>query len=385
MNTEEVTEIPGVRSGADVLARGKCALLSGARVGLITNHTGRTQDGTATADLLHNTTTVQLKTFFGPEHGIRGEVDERVSDGKDAQTGLPVYSLYGPRQEPTTEQLTGLDTLVYDIQDVGCRFYTYLSTLGHCLHAAAKHKLRFVVLDRPNPIGGVAVEGPVADSDRLSFTAYHRIPVRHGMTLGEMATLLNRERGYNATLVVVRCEGWKRKDYWDATNLTWVNPSPNMRSATQALLYPGIGLMEFTNISVGRGTDTPFEIFGAPYIQPRELAHALNEKRLPGIRFVPYGFTPVASKFARERCGGVQMVVTDRAKLTPVRLGFTIFRTLMRLYPTAWQPERYLTLLANKSVMDGLRAGEDDATLEKRYAADLQAFTTLRKGYLLYS
>jgi uncharacterized protein YbbC (DUF1343 family) len=318
-------------------------------------------------DLLHGAPGVPLRALFGPEHGIRGEVDEAVPDANDPKTGLPVHSLYGSRYQPTPEMLAGLDTLVFDIQDIGCRFYTYLSTLGHCLEAAAKHGLRFVVLDRPNPINGMAVEGPLADETRLSFTAFHPIPVRHGMTLGEMARLLNAERGWKADLVVVPCENWRRADWWDATGLTWVNPSPNMRSLTQATLYPGVGLLEFTNLSVGRGTDTPFEVLGAPYIDGRTFAAALNARNLPGVRFIPVRFTPNVRVFAGEECGGVNLLVTDRTKFAPVRTGLEIALALRTLYLEEWQASKYLTLLASRTTMDGLLAGEDYATLAKRF------------------
>ena len=373
-----------VLTGIDVLAREKFARLEGAKIGLITNHTGLTYDGVATADLLHQAHNVELVALFGPEHGIRGVVDEKVSDSRDAQTGLPVHSLYGPRLEPTREQLASIETLVFDIQDVGCRFYTYLSTLGHCLIAAAKHQKKIIVLDRPNPIGGVAIEGPVADQNLLSFVAFHPLPVRHGMTLGELALLINTERSLGANLEIVPCEGWKRKDYWDETNLMWVNPSPNMQSLTQATLYPGIGLLEFTNLSVGRGTDTPFEHFGAPWIDSRTLASALNAKKIPGIRFIPQEFTPSASKFAGEKCGGVQMILTDRIAFAPVRTGLEIAITLQQLYKSEWEMTRYITLLANQSVFEGIVAGESYALLEKRFMATLKHFWKTREKYLQY-
>lgn len=380
----ELEEIPSVLTGVDVLARDGAALLQGASVGLVTNHTGLTRSGVPTVDLLHETPGVKLKALFGPEHGIRGEVDEAVSDGVDAKTGLPVYSLYGQRYEPTPEQLAGLDTLVYDIQDIGCRFYTYLSTLGHCLTAAARNNLRFVVLDRPNPITGVGVEGPLADESRLSFTAFHPIPVRHGMTMGEMARLLAAERDLKVDLIVVKCEGWKRTDWWDATGLLWVNPSPNMRSLTEALTYPGIGLLEFTNLSVGRGTGTPFEVLGAPYVDGRALAYVMNAKALPGVRFIPIRFTPTASKCAGEACGGIQIVITDRNKFAPVRTGLEIALALRALYLEEWQASKYLTLLASRSAMDGLLAGEEYPALEKRWRADVRGFIQSRSHFLLY-
>jgi uncharacterized protein YbbC (DUF1343 family) len=274
---------------------------------------------------------------------------------------------------------------VFDIQDVGCRFYTYLSTLGHCLHAAARHGLRFVVCDRPNPLGGALVEGPLADDTRLSFTAFHPIPVRHGMTLGELALLICAERSWKVDLVVVKCENWSRRDWWDATGLLWTNPSPNMRSLTQATLYPGVGLLEFTNVSVGRGTDTPFEVVGAPFVDGRELAAAMNAKHLPGVRFVPVRFIPAASVWAGEACGGVNLVITERAKFAPVRTGLEIALALRALYLEQWQASKFMTLLANRAVMDGLLSGEDYAALAKRWAADLRGFVQARAPFLLYA
>jgi uncharacterized protein YbbC (DUF1343 family) len=375
-----------VRTGVDVLVREGFSRLAGAKVGLVTNHTGLTADGIATADVLHQARNVELVALFAPEHGIRGAVDERVTDGKDEKTGLSVHSLYGPRTEPTLEQLAGIDTLVFDIQDIGCRFYTYLSTLGHCLIAAAKHNKRLVVLDRPNPIGGIAttVAGPIADKNLLSFVAFHPIPLRHSMTLGELALLINAERKLGATLEIIPCEGWKRSEYWDETGLMWVNPSPNMRSLTQATLYPGVGLLEFTNISVGRGTDTPFEHFGAPWIESRVLANALNAKKLPGVRFIPHTFTPSASKFVGEKCGGVQMILTDRIVFSPVQMGLEIALTLRHLYPTVWEPGKLITLLVNQSVFEGVMAGESYALLEKRFTPALKRFIKTRANYLRY-
>jgi uncharacterized protein YbbC (DUF1343 family) len=380
----DLEDFPSVRTGIDILIRDEFTLMAGSRVGLITNHTGLTRDGVSTADVFHRATHVRLAALFGPEHGIRGAIDAAVPDDTDEATGLPVYSLYGQRAEPAAEQLSGLDTLVFDIQDVGCRFYTYISTLGHCLIAAARHGLRLIVLDRPNPINGVAVEGPLADDTRLSFTAFHPIPIRHGMTVGEMALLLNAERDLKANLVVVKCEGWKRADWWDATGLTWVNPSPNMRSLTQATLYPGVGLLEFTNVSVGRGTDTPFEVIGAPYIEGRALAYLLNAKNLPGIRFIPVSFTPSASTFAGACCGGINLLVTDRSKFLPVRMGIEIALALRTLYLEEWQASKYMTLLAARVAMDGILAGDDYTALVRRWTPDLKAFTQARSHFLLY-
>ena len=276
-----------VQCGIDVLVAEGFRPLRGLKVGLVTNHTGVTQDGKSTIDVLFHAPDVKLVKLFSPEHGIRGEVDAAVPDGKDEATGLPIVSLYGKERKPRLEDLAGLDALVFDIQDVGARFYTYITTLGLVLEAAAESKKQVFVLDRPNPIGGRVVSGPVRDDEFASFIAYHALPVRHGMTVGELALLYNGERKLGASLSVIRCRGWNRDDLYDRTGLVWINPSPNMRSLTEALLYPGVGLLEATNLATGRGTDTPFERIGAPWIDPAAFAAALSKAAVPGARFVP--------------------------------------------------------------------------------------------------
>jgi len=374
-----------VLTGIDVLTREKFARLAGCRVGLVTNHTGLTREGQATIDALHNAPGIALKALFGPEHGIRGKADENVADAHDPKTGLPIYSLFGARTQPTSEQLDGLDTLVFDIQDIGCRFYTYISTLGNVLEAADKHCLRVVVLDRPNPITGLAAEGPLADTNKLSFVAYHPIPIRHSLTVGEMARLFHAEKQLQCPLQVILCEGWQRGDWYDATGLLWTNPSPNMRRLTAAALYPGVGLLEFTNVSVGRGTDTPFEIFGAPYIDSRPFAAALNAEALSGIRFVPVWFTPSASVFAGETCGGVHLLSTDRESLNAVQVGLTLAIVLRRLYPNDWQPEKLMTLLTNQSVYNALVAGHSYAEMAGGWTDRLASFQDCAKSCWLYT
>ncbi len=373
-----------VLTGIDVLARDSFAALRGARVGLVTNHTGLTGEGRTTIDALHAAPGVTLSALFGPEHGLRGEHDAAVADGTDSRTGLPVYSLFGTRTQPTPEQMAGLDTLVFDIQDIGCRFYTYLSTLLNILEAASRHGLRVVVLDRPNPIGGLTAEGPLADPDALSFVACHPVPIRHGLTLGELARLLHAERGLTCPLTIVPCDGWRRGDWYDATGLLWTHPSPNMRRLTAAALYPGVGLLEFTPVSVGRGTDTPFELFGAPYIAPRPFAAALNAADLPGVRFVPTYFTPTASVFAGERCGGVQMSVTGREALDAVGVGLTLAVTLRDLSPADWQPEKLATLLVNRQALEALRAGQSAEEISAGWAGDLAAWAGRAQAVRLY-
>jgi uncharacterized protein YbbC (DUF1343 family) len=373
-----------VATGIDVLVRERFARLKGRRVGLVTNHTGRDRDGRATIDLLHQAPGVTLVALFSPEHGLRGAADARVADTRDEKTGLPVFSLYGPRRKPTAETLKGVDTLVYDIQDAGCRFYTYISTLGYLLEAAAANHVKVVVLDRPNPIGGQAVEGPVLDPGRESFTAYHRLPVRHGLTIGELALLFNKERRLGAELEVVRLEGWKRGDLYDRTGLSWVNPSPNLRSLTAALLYPGVGLLETTNVSVGRGTDRPFEWIGAPWLDGRRLAAALAEADLAGVRFVPLTLTPTGSVHQGKACGGVQIIVDDWARFEPLRTGLTLACTLRRLYPDAWAVDQYNALLQSRATWEGLKAGAGRRDLVQGWQPELARFKARRQAYLLY-
>ena len=372
-------------NGIDVLKRDGFAPLKDKRVGLITNHTGRDRDGDSTIDLLHKAPGVKLVAIFSPEHGIRGALDQaNISNSTDEKTGLPVYSLYGETKAPTAEMLKEIDTLVFDIQDVGARFYTYISTLELALEAAAKNKKSFVVLDRVNPINGQDVEGPLADPDKLSFTAPHPIPIRHGMTVGELALLFNKERNINADLHVMRVADWRRSQWFDSTGLPWINPSPNMRSLTEATLYPGVCLLEPTNVSVGRGTDTPFEVIGAPWIDGRKLAEALNNAKLPGVRFVPVRFTPKSSVHKDAECGGVNIIVTNRDLFEPVIAGLEMAAQLRKLFPKDFSVEKFNRLLANQKVFDAFRQGSDARAMRQVWESELDAFRAIRSKYLLY-
>jgi uncharacterized protein YbbC (DUF1343 family) len=374
-----------VLTGIDVLQRDGFRLLAARRVGLITNQTGINREGVTTARLLHEAANVTLVALFSPEHGPQGKLESSpIADSRDLETGLPVHSLYGKTRKPTPEMLQGIDTLVFDIQDVGTRFYTYISTLGYAMEEAARRGIRFVVLDRPNPIGGVDVDGPVLDAGRESFVGYHCIPVRHGMTVGELARMFNAERHLNLDLLVVRLEGWRPKRFFDATGLRWVNPSPNMRSLTEALLYPGVGLLETTNLSVGRGTDTPFEILGAAWLDGERLEHVLNRTGLPGVRFRAVSFTPEASIFQGRRCQGVTIKITDREAFNPLRTGFEIARQLRLLYPQAWQADGYDRLLGNQQVFEAVLAGKSVAEIESIYRPALKDFLRRRARFLLY-
>lgn len=382
---DEPAPTANVLTGIDVLERDRFEVLKGRRVGLITNHTGINRQGVSSGKLLSSAPDVTLVALFSPEHGIEGKLDvAKIVDSREAALNLPIYSLYGETRRPTAESLKGIDTLVFDIQDIGTRFYTYPSTMGNAMRAAAEHKLRFVVLDRPNPINGVDVAGPVLDAGRESFVGYHQVPVRHGMTVGELARMFNDELKIGVDLVVVPVEGWRRSDFFDATGLLWVNPSPNMRNLNAGLLYPGVGLLETTNLSVGRGTDTPFEIIGAPWIDGLRLAGELNRASLPGVRFTPTFFTPASSKFKDERCGGVQIAITDRRRIQPVRIGFEIARQLRDLYPDAWRVAEYDRLLANAAVLKAVMERTAVSDIESLYQADLESFLKRRSRFLLY-
>lgn len=376
-------EVPTVLNGIDVLQRDDFAALKDLRIGLITNHTGMNARRENTIDLLHESKAVKLVALFSPEHGIRGELDqEKITDSKDKKTGLPVYSLYGETRSPKPEHLKDLDALVFDIQDIGCRFYTYISTLRLSMEAAAKAGKKFIVLDRVNPITGVQVEGPTV-VDEEKFTATHAIPIRHGMTVGELAKMMNSERKIGADLQVIRCEGWKRDLHYDETGLPWQNPSPNMRSPEAALLYPGVGLLEFS-ISVGRGTESPFQVLGAPYVNDLRLAYELNKLGLPGLRFVPVKFKPTASVFKDEPCGGVRLIITDRDALEPVAAGVAIGVTFQKLYPSSFALSKVGTLLNHAKLLEQIKSGRDWRSIAESWAAEIAAFEARRSAVLIY-
>ena len=373
-----------VLCGIDVFANDKFAPLVGKRVGLVTNHTGRTRAGVSTIDTLFAAEGVKLTALFSPEHGIRGAVDAEVADSHDEKTGLPIISLYGKTRKPSPQNLKDIDALVYDIQDIGTRYYTYISTLGFVLEAAKERGIPIHVLDRPNPIGGIEVSGPVRDASFASFIAHHALPVRHGMTIGELALLFNTERSIGADLHVVKCERWRRTDLYDRTGLLWVNPSPNMRSLTQALLYPGVGLLEASNLATGRGTDTPFERVGAPYIDPIAFAAALNTLGLPGVRFVPIRFSPKERQFSGKECGGVYIQIIDRDCFEPVSLGIGMAGVLHRLHPDDWKPDGFLKMLADEPSYQAVLKGRAPKEVADVWRDELIEFKRLRNRYLIY-
>jgi uncharacterized protein YbbC (DUF1343 family)/CubicO group peptidase (beta-lactamase class C family) len=371
-------------SGIDVLEAERFAALRGRRIALLTNHTGRSRTGVSTIDLLASAPEVKLVALLSPEHGIRGQLDqEGITSSRDEKTGLPIHSLYGDVRRPTDAMLEGIDTIVIDLQDVGVRFYTYATTMAYAMEEAARRSIRVVVLDRPNPIDGFDVEGPFQDV--LGFTGYFPMPIRHGLTIGELARLFNGENHLGADLTVVSMKNWHRDAWFDRTSLPWVNPSPNMRNLVAATLYPGIGAIEGTNISVGRGTDTPFEQIGAPWIDGTALAARLNARNVPGVRFYPVTFTPAAGqKLAGQPCHGVFMIVTDRERLRPVRVGLEIASALTAMYPSQFALEAAATLFGSKATLEKIRAGAEPPAIADSWRADEERWRVVRAKYLLY-
>ena len=378
-----------VLTGIDVLAQEGFRVVAGKKVGLVTNATGRSRDGRSTVEVLTSEAAkkagVDLVLLFAPEHGLEASADARISDSVEPATKIPVRSLYGETRRPTPEDLKGIGAVLFDIQDVGARFYTYLTTLGYVLEESAKAKVSVVVLDRPDPINGVDIEGPLADPERLSFTAYHTIPVRPGMTIGELARLFNAERKIGADLTVVPMRGWSRDLWYDETGLPWVNPSPSMRSLESAVLYPGVALLEFTNVSVGRGTDSPFQVIGAPWVDGLRLARTLAARGISGARFTPVQFTPASSVFAGERCGGVRITVVDREALRPVALGIEIATALRDLHPVDWTRKDFGRLLANGETISRLERGDSAEAIAAPWEKDQESFRRRRRKHLLYA
>jgi uncharacterized protein YbbC (DUF1343 family)/CubicO group peptidase (beta-lactamase class C family) len=381
-----------VRTGIDVLEAHGFDLIRGTagkkRIGLLTNQTGVDLQGRRTIDVLAQAPGVALNAIFSPEHGVTGTLDTTdISNSKDAATGVPVYSVYGgtdAARRPALDVLKTLDAVVIDIQDAGARFYTYETTLGYFLEGAAKAGIEVVVLDRPNPITGSFVQGPISDPGHESFTNYAAVPVRHGMTMGELAKMFNAERGINARLQVVPLEGWIRGDWYDSTGLAWVNPSPNLRSLTEATLYPGVALVEGTNVSVGRGTDTPFELLGATWINAAELAQYLNARDMSGVRFVPVTFTPNAGTYAGQKCQGVNVIVIERNAFDSPQLGIELASALHKLYPEQFHTERMIDLLVNQSAYDAIARGEDPRRIAEDWREPVEKFQQLRQKYLIY-
>lgn len=388
-----------VKTGADLLFEKHFKLIEGKRVGLVTNHTAMLSNGKHLADALHEDKRTKLVALFGPEHGVRGDAPagDKISDAVDGKTGVPAYSLYGGINKPTKEMLKDVDVLIYDIQDVGVRFYTYISTLSYAMEAAAEHKIPYVVLDRPNPIRGTWVEGFNRDDSLRSFVGLHPIALANGMTIGELATMYNNEGwlkgGVKANLTVVKMEGWKRSMWYDQTGLKWLPPSPNIPTLDAAILYPGTCLFEGTNLSEGRGTLRPFENIGAPYIDGSKWAKALNDAKLKGVAFEAVEFTPrsipnMATRPKRlgEKCGGVLVKVTNRDVLEPVKVGVAMLVTAKALYPDSlkWRERSIDRLSGTPKLRKAIDAGATTEEIVVMWKSDVEQFKKVRAKHLLY-
>lgn len=383
-NTAKARDVKPVRSGLDMLASEQFAPLAGKRVGLITNHSGRDALGRSAAELLQRTPGIQLTALFSPEHGLSGKVDAKVASGVDSKTGLPVYSLYSKTMRPTPEMLQNIDALVFDIQDAGVRFYTYITTLAYTMEAAAAANIDFYVLDRPNPINADTVQGPMLDNEIRSFTAYYALPIRYGMTPGELALMYNAENRIGVRLHVIKMGDYRRDSWYDQTGLAWVNPSPNLRSLDQTALYSGVAIIEGANVSVGRGTASPFEVFGAPWINNKKLHAYLAKRNIPGVHFLATSFTPLESNYHGQRCYGVRIVLDDRNKLNAPALGIEIASALHKLYPQQFKLGDTLGMIGARATLNAIRDGEDPRSIVASWHDPLENFRQLRAKYLLY-
>jgi uncharacterized protein YbbC (DUF1343 family) len=373
-----------VLTGVDVYERYPAEPFAGNRVGLITNQTGVDSAGRRTIDVLAERKGVKLVAIFSPEHGIEGRANAQVADSTDEKTGVRIRSLYTNRRRPTDAMLSGIDVLVFDIQDAGVRFYTYVTTMAYCMEAAAEHHIRFFVFDRPDPLGGDVMEGPMLDPDRTSFTGYFAMPVRYGMTMGEIAQMFNAENKIGADLHVEAMLGWSRSETFDQTGLAWISPSPNLRTLHEAFLYPGIEILQAGGVSVGRGTDTPFEILGAPWMHGDEVSAALAGRHIPGVRVAPARFTPKSDIYKGETCEGVAISITDHGRLDSMRAGLEIAAVLYRMYPDHFHIEKTIELLGSQSTVDRLKRGDRPTEIVSGWAADLDTFRAMREKYLLY-
>jgi uncharacterized protein YbbC (DUF1343 family) len=378
------TRVGRVQTGLDVLEAQKFAPLRGKHIGLITNHTGLDYQERSTINVLAHAPGVQIVALFSPEHGIAGHSDEKLSSSKDASTGLPIFSLYGDHLRPTDEMLKGIDALVFDVQDAGVRFYTYTSTMAYCMEEAAKRNIAFFVLDRPNPLNGDIIEGPMLDAEKTSFVAYYPLPVRYALTIGELAQFLNTENHINAQLHVIPMKNWHRNYFFESTGRKWIPPSPNLRTLKGSLLYPGLEILQNAGVSVGRGTEAPFEEFGAPWINGEEVAQLLNAKSLPGVHFVNQPFIPVSGLYAGQHCGGVGVRVTDRAALRSMRIGLEIAAALHKKYPDNFDVTKILFLLGNDSTIQQLQSGTPPNEIIRSWAKGLSTYDEARRRYFLY-
>lgn len=384
--------------GLEKLLEVKTNLLRGARVGLVCNQASVNHQFRHAADLLHEHPNINLRALFGPQHGIRGDVQDNMIEtdhAVDRETGLPIHSLYSETREPTEAMLKDLDVLIIDLQDVGCRIYTFAYTMANCMSAARKFGKKVIVCDRPNPITGLEVAGNVLEPGQASFVGLFPIPTRHGMTMGELALLFNNHFQIHCELEVLKLEGWERRDWLDETDAPWVMPSPNMPTVDSAIVFPGTVHFEGTQLSEGRGTTRPFELIGAPYVNPEKYAFTLNQMKLPGVIFRSCVFRPTFQKHGGVSCGGVQIHVTDRNTFEPVSTGLAMVKAAYDLYPAEFQwkepPYEYVydrnpfdVIAGTSRVREAFEQGTSMAEMQKTWATPLANFIAARKDYLLY-
>lgn len=376
--------MPGVIPGIDVLEGDQFAQLHGMTIGVLTNRTGRDLAGRRTIDVLAHAPDVHLHAIFTPEHGLNDDREGKIASGFDTATGLPVYSLYGTDRRPDDSMLAGLDAVVVDLQDAGARFYTYPTTVAYLMEEAARRHIKVVILDRPNPIAAAGIKGPVLEPDFESFTGYFALPVQHGMTLGELATMFNAEKQIGADVTVVPMQSYVPNSWYDETGLSWVNPSPNLRSTVEAILYPGLGLLEGTNLSVGRGTDMPFEIVGAPWIDASQLVEYLNARSIPGARVEATQFTPTGDRYAGQLCGGIRIHVIDRNALDAPLLGIEIASALHHLYPANWTMAAMRGEFGSRATFEALQNNADPRVIAASWQPAIQNFQIMSARYRLY-
>jgi uncharacterized protein YbbC (DUF1343 family) len=383
-STGNATSLPVTHPGIDVLEGMNFAHLRGKHVGVITNRTGVDSQGRRTIDVLAGADGLKLVAIFSPEHGIAGKLDAKIANETDTATGLPIFSLYGDTQRPTDAMLAGIDALVFDMQDAGVRFYTYTSTMGYSMEAAAKHKIPFFVLDRPNPLGGERIEGPMLDKGRISFVGYFSMPIVYGMTLGELARMFNAENNTGAELHVVAMKDWRRSETYDQTGMKWIAPSPNLRTLNEAFIYPGIETLQPGGISVGRGTETPFEVFGAPWVHPESLQKNMEDRAIPGARFSTAQFTPASGPYSGEACNGLRIELTDRVSFDAIRVALEAADALHRLYPDRFEITKLTALLGSASSVDALVNFVPAVQIISSWSPELATFKIMRAKYLLY-
>ena len=374
-----------VKLGIDVLAENNFSIIKNKKVGLIINHTSINSNWRSTIEIIAESNVCELVAIFTPEHGFDGKLDEYINYGDSLIYNVPVYSLYGETLRPEKRMIRNIDYLIFDILDIGTRFYTYIGTMKYCMEVANENNIGFIVLDRPNPINGIDISGPMLKNINVfGLAGVHNLPIRHGMTPGELALLFKADEKMQLNLNIIKMEGWKREMWFDETELPWLNPSPNIRNMNQASLYPGLGLFERLNVANKRGLPSPFEMIGAPWINAYDFVNSLNKYNLPGVNFTPIKFFPEEHKYSNELCEGIYITITDREKLEPVKLGFIIIITLYKMYPEEFDINKLWHITRSKGLIQEIKNDPSIAELISYWNNDLDIFRNKRGKYLLY-